>query len=171
MTEFLNPGDSWKYNDSGDDLGTESMTESFNDNAWKSGEGEFGFGDGDETTVLEYGTNKNAKPLANYFRTTFEAGDSIDDITALNLKGIIDDAAAVYLNGQEVWRFNLPNGDLTYQTKATTYIAGSDEKKWRTATLPTSALKTGTNTIAVEVHQNAPSSSDLSFNLELSPQR
>ena len=83
------------------------------------------------------------------------------------MRAVIDDGAVVYLNGTEVWRFNLPTGTITSTTRATTFMGGADESKWRTATLPVSALRAGNNVIAVEVHNDQPSSSDLSMNLEL----
>ena len=46
-------------------------------------------------------------------------------------------------------------------------IGGEAEKRWIEVELPVNKLKKGDNTLAVEVHQIAPDSSDLSFALDL----
>jgi PKD repeat protein len=164
-------GDTWRYNDSGANPGTDWTTSGYVDTSWKSGPTEAGYGDGDEATRLSWGSNSNAKPITNYFRRAFDAGQDISTVSGLTLRAVIDDGAVVYLNGQEVWRYNLPTGTITSTTRASRYVAGSAESQWQTISLPAEALKPGENTIAVEVHQDAPSSSDVSFNLELRPVR
>ena len=76
-----------------------------------------------------------------------------------------DDGAAVYLNGTELFRDNLPAGPLTNTTRA---LAGAgDEQAWQTWLVPAEALVEGLNVVAVETHQAAPDSSDLGLDLEL----
>ena len=171
ITQYLRSGAIWRFNDSGANLGTTWRSTTYNDGTWKSGGSQLGFGDGDEKTVVGWGSNATKKHITTYFRTSFDAGSTVADVTGLNLRALVDDGAVVYLNGTEVWRFNLPTGTISNTTRASRYIAGAEEQQWRTVTLPKSALRAGTNTIAVEVHQDAPSSSDLSLDLELSPQR
>jgi chitodextrinase len=170
VTVYRLSGDVWKLNDSGANLGTAWREVGYDDAAWKSGPTEFGYGEGDEATVLSWGTNATAKPITVYGRSTFDAG-SVSDVTGLRLRLLVDDGAVVYLNGTEIHRFNLPTGTITSTTRASRYIAGAEERQWRTIDLPASALRPGANTLAVEVHQDAPSSSDLSLNLELHPIR
>ena len=57
----------------------------------------------------------------------------------------------------------MPTGTVTSSTYATRGIWGTEEQTPVTFDVPTTALRPGTNTIAVEVHQNSRSSSDLSF--------
>jgi chitodextrinase len=171
VVDYSVSGDVWRANDTGADLGTGWRAVGYNDSAWKSGPSQLGYGDGDEATVLKWGADPNAKPITNYFRRTFDAGASVADVTQLTLRALIDDAAVVYLNGTEIWRFNLPPGTITYTTRASRYIAGAEENLWRTITLPKSALVAGQNTLSVEVHQDLPSSSDVTFDLELRPVR
>ena len=52
-------------------------------------------------------------------------------------------------------------------TLATTAIGGADESAWLQAPVDPSLLVAGTNVIAVEMHQQSPSSTDVSFDLEL----
>ena len=171
ITSYLKSGAIWRVNDSGANLGTTWRGTGFADSTWRSGGTQIGYGDGDETTLLKWGTNAANKYITYYARTTFDAGSTVGDVKSLNLRALVDDGAIVYLNGQEVWRFNLPTGTVSYTTRASRYIAGTEEQQWRSVSLPATSLRAGTNTVAVEVHNDAPSSSDISLDLELSPQR
>jgi hypothetical protein len=75
----------------------------------------------------------------------------------------------VYLNGQEVWRINMPVAPavISFNTYANSSVSGTGENTWYQFTLPTSGLVPGVNIIAVEVHQSDASSSDVSFDFEL----
>jgi hypothetical protein len=167
--DFVYSGDSWQFSDTGQDLGTGWRAANYNDSTWKSGRTMAGFGQGGEATRLSFGSDSQNKPITTYARTKFEAGGSTNQIGSLTLRARIDDGAAVYLNGQQIWRFNLPGGTLTNTTRATRYVAGAEENTWRTKTIPASALNDGTNTLAVEVHQHDPASSDLIMDVELAP--
>jgi hypothetical protein len=83
------------------------------------------------------------------------------------LRVLRDDGAVVYLNGTEIFRSNMPNGAIAASTPANTAVAGSDEDRFFSTNVPVHLLMTGTNTLAVEIHQSEPTSSDLSFDLEL----
>jgi hypothetical protein len=103
--------------------------------------------------VLSWGSNPSAKPMTVYVRTTFNAG-TVSGVTGITARLLVDDGAVIYLNGTEVYRFNLPTGTITNATAASRYIAGTEEQQWRTVTLPATALVNGTNTLAVEVHED-----------------
>jgi hypothetical protein len=62
---------SWKYRDDGSDQGTAWQSPSFDDSTWASGSAELGYGDGDEATVVSYGSNPNRKYTTTYFRKMF----------------------------------------------------------------------------------------------------
>jgi hypothetical protein len=166
-TSMLAAGSAWRYNDKGTDLGKDWRYSTYDHSAWAKSAAQFGYGDGDEKTVVSYGSNASAKRPTTYFRTTFEAGSSLSGVAGLRLSALVDDGAKVYLNGVEIWRYNLPSGTVDYLTRASSTVGGTAEKNWVTADLSASALKTGTNLLAVEVHQDSPTSSDLSFDLSL----
>ena len=93
--------------------------------------------------------------------------DDNPSTASLALSYVLDDGAVFYLNGQEIKRSSLmPVGTITDTTTATTYInpEGVIEGPF---TLPATALLKGTNTLAVSVHQNATTSSDLVFGVKL----
>ena len=119
-----------------------------------------------EATVVSYGTNANNKFITTYFRRAFHVPDA-SLVRSLNARLIRDDGAVVYLNGAEVWRENMPAGTVTFATLAASTASGTAESNWFTRVLAPAALGNGWNVLAVEIHQDRPNSSDLSFNFEL----
>lgn len=161
---LIAPGTTWRYLDTGIDPGTAWRQPAFSDTAWKIGDGPFGYGDGDEQTTVSYGGASGSKFITTYFRKTFTVTGATA-IGGLALKMQFDDGAAVYLNGNPVVRANLPAGAL-YNTPASS-VQEDLEDTWFTYPIAPSLLVNGTNTIAVEVHQQASNSPDLSFDLQL----
>ncbi|HHJ18320.1 MAG TPA: hypothetical protein ENJ84_00580, partial [Gammaproteobacteria bacterium] len=78
-----------------------------------------------------------------------------------------DDGAVVYLNGIELVRDNMAAGTFNYLTPASGTVGGSAETQYTRFSLPATALVTGNNTLAVEIHQRSGSSSDISLDLAL----
>jgi len=155
----------WRYLDTGVDAGTAWRAPGFSDATWPSGAAQLGYGDGDETTRVSFGPNPNSKPITTYFRRQFTVTDSAS-VASLVLRLLRDDGAVVYLNGVEVVRSNMPAGTIGYQTRAASNV-DSNENQFHAISLQPGQLVTGTNTLAVEVHQAWSSSSDLSFDLAL----
>lgn len=155
---------SWKFFDQGTLPAADWMSETYTDNTWPAGNGEFGYGDGDEQTVVSFGPNANNKFITTYFRKTISVADTVD---FGNLTGnvIFDDGVIIYLNGMEVYRGNMPAGVVNANTLSlqNTPAEGADNG----FVIPKGVIKPGVNVVAVEVHQNSVNSSDLSFDLEL----
>ena len=166
-TTLVPLGATWKYLDNGSDQGTAWRNPAFDDSSWPSGAAEIGYGDGDETTIVGYGSDGNNKYTTTYFRHSFNVADA-STIAYLNLSVIRDDGVVVYLNGTELLRDNLPGGAITYLTTASSAIGGSSESTAVTSTVATNGvLVNGNNVLAVEIHQANGTSSDISFNLQL----
>src|SRR5688572_6978419 len=159
-------GSVWRYNDSGTNLGTTWRGVAYNDSAWASGPAQLGYGDGDEATVISYGNNPNNRRITYYFRRSFTVTNPAI-LASLAVRFVRDDGCVIYLNGVEVTRSNMPTGTITYNTRATTAVGGADESAWQEVPVDPSRLVAGTNVIAVEVHQQSATSTDVSFNLEL----
>jgi autotransporter-associated beta strand protein len=165
---LLATGAVWKYYAQTNDLGTAWRSNNFNAAAWPEGPAMLGFGDANgilPTTVVA-----SNRQWTTYFRRAFfmpQAGL----VQSLDGRILRDDGAVVYLNGTEIWRDpNMPSGVITNQTPALTGLGGTDESTWLPLNLTTSTLNllaTGTNLLAIEVHQNALTSSDLAMNFEL----
>ena len=164
-TQLIAPGSVWRYNDSGTNLGTSWRTSSYNDSAWKTGSAQLGYGDGDEATSINFGSSTN-RYITYYFRRAFSVSDP-GGIAALTLRVLRDDGCVVYLNGVEVMRSNMPTGTISYTTRAPVAIGGADENAWNEVPVDPARLVAGQNVIAVEVHQQSPTSTDVSFDLEL----
>ena len=165
-TPLVPAGAVWKYLDNGSNQGTAWRATSFNDTTWPSGAAQLGYGDGDEVTTVGFGPDSSNKFITTYFRRAFSVTNAAA-FNALTLRLLRDDGAVVYLNGVEVWRNNMPTGTIGFTTPATVAIAGADETTFVQMTLSPSLLVTGTNVIAVELHQSGGTSSDISFDLQL----
>jgi hypothetical protein len=137
----------------------------FGDGAWPAGRPQLGYGDGDETTAVPFGPSAADKWRTTYFRTTFDLAARPASAT---LQLLVDDGAVVYLNGTELVRDNMPAGAVGYGTLAATNRSGTAENQFRAFAVDPARLVVGTNTVAVEVHQDAASSSDLGFDARLS---
>ena len=157
---------SWRYLDTGMFPGNEWKNQAFDDSAWPEGFGELGYGDGNEATELDFGPDDQNKYITTYFRKSFEIGDT-SGFDQVLLRLLRDDGAVVYVNGTEVLRDNLPPGEIQPGTVAITFVGDSEENTYFEYTLGTGVFQPGINTIAVEIHQNSPTSSDISFDLEL----
>ncbi len=158
---FIPAGAVWKYFDTGANLGTAWRAPSFDDSTWPSGPAQLGFGDDDEATLVA-----NNRQITTYFRGTFVVPDAAL-VRSLDARLLRDDGAVVYLNGVEVWRDNLPAGTITPATLAISNIIDAAETTWLSQSLSPAALVTGTNVVAVEIHQSGTNSSDISFDFEL----
>ncbi len=166
--ENLLPANSnWKYFDKGYSPGASWNLPGFDDTSWDEGKGELGYGDVGETTILNYGPDPENKYITYYFRSEFELTD-ISNFTGFTINLMRDDGAVIYVNGEEVLRSNMPSGDIGYDTYAVTFIGGDDEITYFGFQLDELPVQNGANSIAVEIHQNGPNSSDISFDLELS---
>ena len=165
---LLSSGSTWKYSDATTAPQAGWYTPAFNDAAWQSGPAQLGYGDGDEATTLSFGGNTNNKTPSYYFRTTIDVVDPAS-ISGLLVRLKADDGAVVYLNGNEIWRVNMPAAPavISFGTLALSSVSGSGENAWNELTAPAAALLAGQNTIAVEIHQADVTSSDVSFDLEL----
>jgi hypothetical protein len=161
---LIGTGASWKYSDGGTEPSADWQALSFDDALWSEGNAQLGYGEGDEQTITSYGSDPNNKHITTYFRKTILVADTAG-LTSLSGSVLFDDGVAIYFNGDEVYRANLPGGTITNTMLAT---VASAENVYQSFTIPKGAIKPGNNTIAVEVHQNSAASSDISFDLSLS---
>ncbi len=156
----------WKYNDNGVSLDSQNWKDiNYDDSAWEFGNGLFGYGDGIETTPLDYGPDSNNKYPTYYFRYTFDVTNA-SQYGDLLFNVVKDDGVVIYLNGTEVSRLNMPSGPITYNTYASSAIGGSAESTWHQIQT-SNLLQNGTNVIAVELHQGSAGSSDLRFDMSV----
>jgi hypothetical protein len=167
-TPFVLGGSVWKYSDQGLDLGTNWSQPNFDDSTWSQGGGRLGYNIVGITTTVGYGTNSNNKYITTYFRHEFVVHHGIT-YTNVNLRLNRADGAVVWLNGQELYRVNLPAGSITNQTLATILVNETSDVSniYYQTNLPIASLPAGTNVIAVEIHKYSPAAAGITFDLEL----
>lgn len=178
--QLISTATTWKYLDNNVDPGTETdryawTKADYNDSEWKSEAGKFGakkgkledLGDGFVPTVLlnQYINGVNGDDIpAFFFRTTVNISN-LDDFSSLSGKLYYDDAAIVYINGVKVALFDEPEGGF----ESNMSYGGSNASNPKEGVISLTkeqlkdVIKTGQNTIAVELHQGRASSSDIYF--------
>ena len=167
ITRYIESGHIWRYLDDGSNQGTAWRTVGFNDASWETGGSQLGYGDGDETTEVDFidvdpGTNGDQKNATTYFRTTVDIEDpSVFENFVLNYT--YDDGIVIYVNGNRVDAQNL-GVDPDYDEYTGT---NSGDNETDSITLAANTFVAGTNTIAAEIHQQSSGSSDISFDLDL----
>ncbi|MGK7223266.1 fibrinogen-like YCDxxxxGGGW domain-containing protein [Kocuria flava] len=156
-------GSDWRYHhDRANPPARDWAAPDFDDAAWKQGSAVLGWGSEQlGTTLVADGT----RPLTTYFRKDVEVADA-STVEKLVLTTRADDGVAVYVNGEEVVRSNLPDGVLASGTYATaprrTATAVAEPVR---VEVPGWMLRDGGNVIAAEMHSNWTNTTDASFDL------
>ena len=151
-------GSSWAYLDNGTDQGTAWRDRLFDSSVWSNGIAQFGYGEGDEQTRVA------SNHITTYFRRTFDVQNAAA-VTNLALKLLVNNGAAVFLNGAAIAYYNLAT-NAVFNTAATQQPLNLQDT-WLSYPVSPSNLTNGVNTLAVEVHQTSVVSSNLSFDLQL----
>jgi len=169
-----NFGAYWKYLDDGSDQGaTAWKTATFSDASWACGPSPLGYGDTWIATCIRSGCTAQtncylpASCTVNatyYFRKKINVSDvSLYDSVAID--GMIDDGHALYVNGNLVWANGLTAGSITYTTFCSTNVTGAAETTFVSTRIPITSFISGDNQIALELHQRAANSSDVTLDL------
>jgi len=171
LTALLTNGSDWKYLDTGVDQGTGWTALGFDDSGWSTGIADLGYGDGPgvpERTVVSFGPDTANKYVTTYFRKKISVANP-GEIGLLRLDSLRDDGVVVHINGTEVFRDNFANTvtPILFGDLAAAAIGGAAESTYISTDIASSALVAGMNIIAVEMHQSAIDSSDISFDLML----
>ncbi|MCP4634584.1 MAG: T9SS type A sorting domain-containing protein [candidate division Zixibacteria bacterium] len=166
QTTLIPSGAVWLYLDDGSDQDTIWRANDFDDTSWAFGPAQLGYGDGDETTIVSYGSDPDNKYVTTYFRHSFAVNDPTQYVGLL-LRLLRDDGAVIYLNGVEIERSNMPTHTITYLTLSSTTVGGTEENMIFESYEDIDNIRQGTNVLAVEIHQRSLTSSDISFDFEL----
>jgi Calcineurin-like phosphoesterase/Purple acid Phosphatase, N-terminal domain/Bacterial Ig domain len=162
-TTLIAPGTVWRFSSNGAAQPNAWRGVVFDDSAWSSGAAKLGYGEGDEVTVI---ADAASAPVTVYFRHSFTVTNRAE-FTTLTLRLRRDDGAVVYLNSNEVYRSNLPVGPIQYTTPATNVVDGTGETEFIQRSVSPYFLVSGTNVIAVELHQHPAGRNDASFDFAL----
>lgn len=153
-------GDEWKYLVPVTEPATNWRTASFNDANWNTGKSGFGMGDNDDATTVT--VNRSI-----FLRKKFTVAN-VANVNQLLLQMDYDDGFVAYLNGVEIARAqmvgkgSLPRFDVLASGphEALMYNNGVPEKF--VVNNPATLLKTGENILAIQVHNQDITSSDVS---------
>jgi peptidase S41-like protein len=153
----------WKYFAGRERPPKEWKQPSFDDSGWKSGRAGFGYGDGDDRTVLKAMQDRYRSV---YIRRAFKLAN-LNDVQALYLHVNFDDSFIAYLNGVRVAIASLTpsNGGLrVHHHEANGHEEFVIENAGR-------ILKPGRNVLAIEGHNVGIDSSDFSLDPILSTRK
>jgi hypothetical protein len=155
-------------------LGTTWSATTFNDSTWALGSALFDAKRPQRTNVngIPINTQTTLSNAANtaqipthYFRTHFNYSGSPS--ATLQLNAVVDDGSVWYLNGEEIFRNRMPAAPtpIGYGTLATGTVGDATNELFHVCV---DNLVSGDNVLAVEVHQSALDSSDLTFGAQVS---
>jgi hypothetical protein len=155
---MVRANDYWKYFIGDSQAPGGWQNNGFDDGSWNTARGSFGFGDGDDSTVLDI-------RYSLYIRHNFTVSDIIA-IDSLILDIDYDDAYVAYLNGTPISRSYNVNTDFPpynytpgIDREAMMYTGGQPSR----VAVPKSLLQNGENLIAIQGINVNPTSSDFSL--------
>ena len=166
--EIFGKSSTWHYYDQGSQDGIDWKTSLMT--AWPTGKAPLGYYTGDtnnsrgHNTTLNYGDANNKRPTY-YFSKEFTLENTPESSDIYTLDFGADDGIVVYVNGIEAGRYLMNSGNVSYNTFSSTYAQGNPD--FSTMTLPANLFKKGKNVIAVEVHNNNSTSTDIYFDAAL----
>jgi len=176
------PGSSWAYWDypvdhAADALSSRNWTTEAYETAsvWKTGSAPLGYGTGLQATTINRfqdspGTDSLTIIPSALFRHTFHVPDAAA-LGALHLFLQRDDGATVYLNGHRVLLDNLAPQNNLPTARALAPADVETRSQWRHSVINPARLRSGTNTIAVSIHQHPTTEDTLHFDLQLIAQK
>ena len=173
---YVAAGESWRYrkgtSEASDPIDAWRIQGFAEDDTWSSGRAGFGYDDGDDTTLLD---DMEDSYSTVFLRKEFNLTGTIP--SQLLIRVYHDDGAIVWINGDEVARVSVDQGDLTYRgIRASDPPGGADgsavnnhEAAWTEVLYlgGRNTLRTGMNTVAVQGFNGTLSSSDFSLDCEL----
>ena len=153
--------DTWNYLVPSSPVSNSWNTLTFNGASWLSGPGGFGYGDGDDNTVIP-------ATVSCFQRILFNITD-INAIDQVIVNIDYDDAFVAYLNGVEIARDNISSaGQPPYNQgsdglhEAVMYNGGYPLQVVLTPSFISSNLVAGNNVLALQTHNESAGSSDFS---------
>lgn len=158
--ELIGFGATWKYF-----IGTREASAppdawravGFNDGAWSEGQAPLGYGEPDIVTALP--SSSQGGYLSVFFRKTFQVPQP-NNLSQLVLTLRVDDGFVAWINGREIGRANVPDGELAYNRNAINAVEPTETILDLTSLLP-GLLRSGENVLAVHLFNANLTSSDL----------
>lgn len=162
LETVIDQGDGWKYRVGTSEPPPTWRTLGFDDSTWNQGASGFGYGDGDDATIVP-------NTISLYLRKQFTI-DTPSDIVYILLHVDYDDAFVAYLNDVEIARamIGAPGDHPPFDQPAAgeheaVMYQGLPPEVFPVAGDPAVLLRPGANVLAIQVHNVALSSPDLSL--------
>lgn len=115
-------------------------------------------------------TNFNSMIVTSfYFRTSITLASAPNQLIITG-SAVIDDGAVIYVNGREVQRVRMPAAPAVINHNTLASAGGDVGARIDTFALASSNFVQGANVIAAEVHQDAHTSSDVVFGMQVTAQ-
>jgi hypothetical protein len=158
----IQEGDVWRYFKGTEEPPTDWNTVGFDDSGWLVDSSGFGYGDGDDATVL---SDMQGTYISVYLRKEF----TVAVPSTVELSMDYDDSFVAYLNGVEVARANVTVTPLAYDTAADSDHEASrgdiysNPQPVEHFVIGPSQLVVGTNVLAIQGHNKSLGSSDFSL--------
>jgi hypothetical protein len=133
----------------------------FDATTWTLLQAPLGYGQDDLVGVIDAGPPED-RVRTLWARASFPLSE-VPDSAYLRMR--VDDGARVVLNGVEVARVNLPDGELAPDTLASSVVLDEADQAWTHVEVDAGVLVAGDNVLAVQVHQATVTSVDLVLDL------
>ncbi|PYI83526.1 MAG: hypothetical protein DME26_14835, partial [Verrucomicrobia bacterium] len=154
--EVSSPNDLWRGN-------------TFSDTSWPSASAPLyaGFTSSAGTRLNDMVGAASTNYTCVFLRKSFTVPDA-SQVVSLMLKAAIDDGFVMWLNGQEVWRFNMTAGGVAYTSLASVSSPSSPYFTSTNVTSPQNFLLTGANVLTIQAFNLAKNNADFYIDTELS---
>jgi len=155
----------WQYHVGTSDPGANWNAQDFDDSGWLSGKGGFGYGDADDSTIVS--------PVTSVFIRNQFTISVPSDILQAALHIDYDDGFVAYLNGIEIARIGIEGSHPAYDQTAANHEAvmyqGQQPEYFLLSKASLDTIMTnGLNTMAIQIHNQSSTSSDLTLRPYLS---
>jgi hypothetical protein len=159
--QLVAPGSPWQYfkgfQDPHPDDPAAWRQIDFDDSEWLKGTDPFFYGEPLEGTALN---DMQGGYSTVFLRTAFDVV-SPENLGSLSLKVLSDDGFVAWINGQEIARFNVPDGDLRFWSVSNGALSEPLSVETYTIANPSQVLRPGRNVLAIlGLNSSISSSSD-----------
>jgi hypothetical protein len=150
----------WRFEASGTDLGSAWRAPAYDDSAWPLGAALWSQAAGALPEPIRSLLPTATNLTTTYFRKSFTLPATVSSAW-LRLRPVVADGAVFWLNGSELFRIGVADNPPLFSSRASrTVNVAAYEGPFDVAP---SSLVSGTNVLAVEVHQSEPANAHLVF--------
>ncbi len=165
---LIAPGSIWKYRKGVSEASNPPAAwrqPEFADTAWAEGAMPFHYGYANLAGGTRLTDMRNGYTTV-YLRHAFPVSEP-SVFASLTLRAVVDDGFFAWLNGREVYRYNVHPGEPPYNAGTPIAVGATPVEVAAVLTLPPGGLRAGVNVLAVQAVNRSLTSSDFYLDLEL----